>query len=135
MNPSFTLTALLLVATGGAIGSVGRYVLSALTMRWVSPYNAVGFPWGTLLVNILGCAAIGILAVLIERLSSFNAELRLLLITGVLGGFTTFSSFGLDTWYLMRKGEWLYATAYVSSSVGFGLLMVALTFAWMSKTH
>ena len=132
MNPLLTLS---LVAIGGALGSVGRYLVATLTMRWVSPYNAVGFPWGTLLVNVLGCAAIGILAVLIERLSSFNAELRLLLITGVLGGFTTFSSFGLDTWNLMRKGEWLYATAYVSASVGFGVLMVALTFAWMSKTH
>ena len=131
MNPFLTLS---LVAIGGALGSVGRYWVSTLTMRWVNPYNAVGFPWGTLLVNILGCAMIGILAVMIERLSSFNAELRLLLITGVLGGFTTFSSFGLDTWHLMRKGEWLYATAYVSASVGFGILMVALTFAYISRT-
>jgi CrcB protein len=132
MNSFLTLS---LVAIGGALGSVGRYWVSALTMRWASLYNAGGFPWGTLLVNILGCALIGILAVVIERLSSFNAELRLLLITGVLGGFTTFSSFGLDTWYLMRKGEWLYATAYVSASVGFGILMVALTFAYISRTH
>jgi CrcB protein len=132
MNSFLTLS---LVAIGGALGSVGRYWVSALTMRWASLYNAGGFPWGTLLVNILGCALIGILAVVIERLSSFNAELRLLLITGVLGGFTTFSSFGLDTWYLMRKGEWLYATAYVTASVGFGILMVALTFAYISRTH
>ena len=74
------------------------------------------------------------LAVLIERLTSLNTELRLLLITGFLGGFTTFSSFGLDTWYLMRKGEWLYATAYVSASVGFGILAVALMYAWIGKS-
>ena len=102
-------------------------------MRWVAPHNAVGFPWGTLLVNVLGCAVIGVLAVAIERLTSLNTELRLLLITGFLGGFTTFSSFGLDTWALMRKGEWLYASAYVSASVGFGILAVALMFAWMGK--
>lgn len=129
-----TLIPILLVGLGGAFGSIARYLIGNATMRWVAPYNAVGFPWGTLLVNVLGCAAIGMLAVLIERMTSLNTELRLLLITGFLGGFTTFSSFGLDTWYLMRKGEWLYATAYVSASVGFGILAVALMFAWMGKS-
>ena len=124
----------LLVGLGGAFGSITRYLVGNATMRWAEPHNAVGFPWGTLLVNILGCAAIGMLAVLIERLTSLNTELRLLLITGFLGGFTTFSSFGLDTWYLMRKGEWLYATAYVSASVGFGILAVALMYAWIGKS-
>lgn len=128
------LLSILLVGLGGAFGSITRYLVGNATMRWAEPHNAVGFPWGTLLVNILGCAAIGMLAVLIERLTSLNTELRLLLITGFLGGFTTFSSFGLDTWYLMRKGEWLYATAYVSASVGFGILAVALMFAWMGKS-
>lgn len=129
-----TLLPVFLVGLGGALGSIGRYLVGSATMRWAAPYNAAEFPWGTLLVNILGCAAIGVLAVLIERLSSLNSELRLLLITGFLGGFTTFSSFGLDTWYLMRKGEWLYATAYVSASVGFGILAVALAFMWMGKS-
>ena len=128
------LLSILLVGLGGAFGSITRYLVGNATMRWAEPHNAVGFPWGTLLVNILGCAAIGVLAVLIERLTSLNSELRLLLITGFLGGFTTFSSFGLDTWYLMRKGEWLYATTYVSASVGFGILAVALMFAWMGKS-
>ncbi len=125
---------ILLVGLGGAFGSISRYLLGNATMRWLAPHNAVGFPWGTLLVNVLGCAAIGLLAVLIERMSSLNTELRLLLITGFLGGFTTFSSFGLDTWYLMRKGEWLYATAYVSASVGFGILALALAFIWMQRS-
>ena len=128
------LLSILLVGLGGAFGSITRYLVGNATMRWAEPPNAVGFPWGTLLVNILGCAAIGMLAVLIERLTSLNTELRLLLITGFLGGFTTFSSFGLDTWYLMRKGEWLYATAYVSASVGFGILAVALMYAWIGKS-
>ncbi len=128
------LLSILLVGLGGAFGSITRYLVGNATMRWAEPHNAVGFPWGTLLVNILGCAAIGMLAVLIERLTSLNTELRLLLITGFLGGFTTFSSFGLDTWYLMRKGEWLYATAYVSASVGFGILAVALMYAWIGKS-
>ena len=128
------LLSILLVGLGGAFGSITRYLVGNATMRWAEPHNAVGFPWGTLLVNILGCAAIGMLAVLIERLTSLNTELRLLLITSFLGGFTTFSSFGLDTWYLMRKGEWLYATAYVSASVGFGILAVALMYAWIGKS-
>ena len=128
------LLSILLVGLGGAFGSIARYLVGSATMRWTAAHNAVGFPWGTLLVNILGCAAIGVLAVLIERLTSLNAELRLLLITGFLGGFTTFSSFGLDTWYLMRKGEWLYASAYVSASVGFGILAVALMFVWVGKS-
>ena len=128
------LLSILLVGLGGAFGSITRYLVGNATMRWAEPHNAVGCPWGTLLVNILGCAAIGMLAVLIERLTSLNTELRLLLITGFLGGFTTFSSFGLDTWYLMRKGEWLYATAYVSASVGFGILAVALMYAWIGKS-
>ncbi len=127
------LLAILLVGLGGGFGSIARYLVGNATMRWVAPHNAVGFPWGTLLVNVLGCAVIGVLAVAIERLTSLNTELRLLLITGFLGGFTTFSSFGLDTWALMRKGEWLYASAYVSASVGFGILAVALMFAWMRK--
>ena len=128
------LLSVFLVGLGGAFGSIARYLVGNATMRWAAPHNAVGFPWGTLLVNILGCAAIGVLAVAIERLTSLNSELRLLLITGFLGGFTTFSSFGLDTWALMRKGEWLYATAYVSASVGLGILAVALMFAWMGKS-
>ena len=127
------LLAILLVGLGGGFGSIARYLVGNATMRWVAPHNAVGFPWGTLLVSVLGCAVIGVLAVAIERLTSLNTELRLLLITGFLGGFTTFSSFGLDTWALMRKGEWLYASAYVSASVGFGILAVALMFAWMGK--
>ena len=127
------LLAILLVGLGGGFGSIARYLVGNATMRWVAPHNAVGFPWGTLLVNVLGCAVIGVLAVAIERLTSLYTELRLLLITGFLGGFTTFSSFGLDTWALMRKGEWLYASAYVSASVGFGILAVALMFAWMGK--
>ena len=132
MNP--LLNPLLLVGLGGALGSMARYLLGNTTMHWVAPYNAVGFPWGTLLINLIGCAAIGILAIWIERLNAFNTELRLLLITGVCGGFTTFSSFGLDALYLIRKGEWWYATAYVGASVGFGILLIALVFFCLEKS-
>ena len=66
------LLSVFLVGLGGAFGSIARYLVGNATMRWAAPHNAVGFPWGTLLVNILGCAAIGVLAVAIERLTSLN---------------------------------------------------------------
>ena len=117
---------ILLVGLGGAFGSIARYLVGNATMRWVAPHNAVGFPWGTLLVNILGCAAIGVLAVAIERLTSLNSELRLLLITGFLGGFTTFSSFSMETLLLLKGGSWFYAAANILANVFVGLAATAL---------
>ena len=112
------LLSIFLVGLGGAFGSIARYLVGNATMRWAAPHNAVGFPWGTLLVNILGCAAIGVLAVAIERLTSLNTELRLLLITGFLGGFTTFSAFALDAVTLFERGASLAAATYLILSIG-----------------
>ena len=86
------LLAILLVGLGGGFGSIARYLVGNATMRWVAPHNSVGFPWGTLLVNVLGCAVIGVLAVAIERLTSLNTELRLLLILSALMSFASVST-------------------------------------------
>jgi len=110
------MKALALVALGGGFGSICRYLLSTWLTR-----NAGGFPLGTVAVNLLGCLLIGLFAGLAARHAWLNDEARLLLVVGVLGGFTTFSAFGLDSLNLMRRGESLLALGYVGSSVLLGL--------------
>ena len=84
------------------------------------------FPVGTLAVNVLGCALIGVFAALAEALPGLNGPARLLLVTGVLGGYTTFSAFGLETLLLLRRGDATLAAAYVAASVLLGLAGVWL---------
>lgn len=116
----------LIVALGGAIGSVLRYLLSAWTLRHVVDWR---FPIGTFAVNIFGCLLVGLLAGLIVKHHLFSPEVRLFLLTGIAGGFTTFSAFGLETFYLLRRDEVLIAGTYVASSVIVGLLVVWIGFA------
>jgi CrcB protein len=104
---------ILLVAIGGATGSVARYLTGIAMTRWLG----TGFPWGTITVNILGSFIIGFLTELIARKLSAPMEVRLLLVVGFLGGFTTFSSFSLDTMALFERGEGLTAFVYVVASV------------------
>lgn len=104
---------ILLVAFGGAIGSVARYMTGLAMTRWLGP----SFPWGTMTVNIAGSFAIGFLTELVARKFSAPMEMRLLLVVGFLGGFTTFSSFSLDTLALAERGAMLPAFAYVAASV------------------
>lgn len=105
------LVSVLLVAAGGAFGSVLRYLVSLLALAWLG----AGFPWGTLAVNVMGSAAIGLLAGL-----GVQGEMRLLLVTGLLGGFTTFSAFSLETGLLAERHAGL-AALYVAASLGLGL--------------
>lgn len=100
---------LLLVAAGGAAGSLARYGVGVLAARWLG----LEFPWGTLVVNVLGGFAMGVLA---ARVGPENADLRLALGVGLLGGFTTFSAFSLDVVRLMQHQPAL-AALYVSLSV------------------
>lgn len=109
---------ILLVALGGAAGSVCRYLTGLAALRLIGP----GFPWGTLTVNIVGSFAIGCLAEATIRGVSAPLDLRLLLITGFLGGFTTFSAFSLDVWVLYEKGAVTEAMLYVAASVVVSLL-------------
>jgi CrcB protein len=101
-----------LIALGGAIGSVLRYLMVA----------AIGAPWGTAAVNVLGSFAIGVLFVLLDARTGW----QLFLMTGLLGGFTTFSAFSLDTIKLIEAGQPLQAALYVLGSVALSLIAVAL---------
>ncbi|MFC4727224.1 fluoride efflux transporter CrcB [Coralloluteibacterium thermophilus] len=123
MSP--TLPSLGLVALGGALGSAARFALSGWVLHHTVSWR---FPLGTFVVNLAGCLAIGLLAGAGERYGLFSAETRLLLMTGLLGGFTTFSAFGLETLHLLRRGEWLVAGSYVGLSVLLGLALVWIGF-------
>lgn len=116
---------MLLVALGGAFGSVARYKMSGWVLQHTLDWR---FPAGTFAVNVLGCLVAGVLAGLAEKHDLLTAEMRLLLFTGVLGGFTTFSAFGLETMYLLKRGDWPVAAANVVVSVLAGLAALALGF-------
>ncbi len=115
----------LLVAIGGAIGSVLRYLVGVWTMR---QYGS-NFPWGTLTVNIVGSFAIGILTEMIARRFNASMEIRVFLVTGILGGFTTWSSFSLDTIVLYERGAFGLAAAYV---IGSAVASFAAVFAGLA---
>jgi fluoride exporter len=108
-----------LVGLGGASGSIARYKLGGVVLHYTMDWR---FPLGTFAVNVLGCLAAGALAGVAERYEWFSADARLFLFTGLLGGFTTFSAFGLDTVFLLRRGHVGVAAAYVTLSVLCGLL-------------
>ncbi len=114
----------LLIALGGALGSVARYWFNGL----VTARLGEAFPWGTFLVNVSGCIVIGFFAALGGSGSRFFAsqEARGLLLVGLCGGYTTFSAFSLQTLDLLRAGDWLRAGAYIFGSVTLCLLGVWL---------
>ena len=120
---------LLLVALGGALGSVARHLLSGWTLHQTVGWR---FPLGTFLVNVIGCLAVGVLGGLVVKHDLFSPETRLFLFTGVAGGFTTFSAFGLETFHLLRRDETLVAGGYVVSSVAVGMLVLWLGFLAVS---
>lgn len=124
------MTAWLMVGLGGAFGACARFALSG----WLLPYTLQEkFPWPTFSVNVLGCLIAGALFALGEKYHVFSPNLRLFLFTGILGGFTTFSAFGIETLFLVRRGDFMIAGAYVSLSVFCGL--GALFLAYKSITH
>jgi CrcB protein len=111
----------LLVGCGGFLGSIARYLLGGAVHRLI---QAPIFPFGTLLVNVSGCLAIGVLGGLADQRGLLTPEARVFLLIGVLGGFTTFSSFGYETFQLLRDGETLPALANVMLQIGLGLFAV-----------
>lgn len=115
---------ILLIGTGSFIGGVLRYGLT----HFIQTKFLSAFPFGTLGVNILGCFAIGLVFGLSER-TNMSPEMRLFLATGICGGFTTFSAFSNETFSLMRDGQLLYASAYITSSVLFGVLATFFGYA------
>jgi len=116
---------LLLVAVGGAVGSVARYQIGAMVLARTETW---AFPLGTFIVNVLGCLIAGVLIGVAEYRDFLTLEMRLLLFTGFLGGFTTFSAFGVETVALIERGAHGVAAAYVLSSVivGIGALFAAV---------
>ncbi len=109
--------AYLYIMAGALVGAPLRYFIGGHTQRWI----ASGFPWGTLVVNVTGCFLIGVVAILAERHDWLSREARLLLITGFLGSYTTFSAFSFETYGLMRGDEPVRAGAYILCSVVIGL--------------
>jgi len=114
---------ILIVALGGAAGSILRYKLGGLTLHHTQSWN---FPLSTFSINLIGCFAIGILAALVEHHDLFSPSVRLLLFTGLLGGFTTFSAFGYESVFLLRRGLLSVAASYVLLSVACGLAAVSV---------
>ncbi len=117
------LTQALLVGAGGFVGSILRYALSGLVHR---VYPFASFPFGTLAVNVVGCLAIGLAAGLAETRQVMGSGLRLFLWIGLFGGFTTFSTFGYETFALVREGATVKAGANVILQVAVGLTAVWL---------
>ena len=117
------MTKIMAVALGGALGSVGRYTI-ALVVEKVTRAN---FPMGTLTANLLGCLLIGLFWGYFERAPLSN-EFRLFLFTGILGGFTTFSTFARENIQYLRAGEPLNAIIYLCASNILGLTLVAAGF-------
>jgi len=114
----------LLVGVGGFLGTILRYWLSGIVQRWVQS----GFPLGTLLVNVLGCFAIGAVWSLVEYRQWFSPDLRAFLTFGILGGLTTFSAFGYESFEMLRDGRYLPALANVATNVVLG--MAAVVIGW-----
>jgi len=111
------LRMILAVAAGGAIGSVARYLAGIGSTRLFG----LGFPWGTLLVNVAGSFLIGVLVELFALKWDLSQEVRVLLTVGVCGGLTTFSTFSLDAYVLMARADWWLAAGYVAASVALSI--------------
>ena len=109
---------LILATVGGGIGAGARYLLQANMIRVLG----LGFPWWTLVINIVGSFVMGIVATMVALRFGNSPELRTFLATGILGGFTTFSAFSLDVATLMDKKQQTAAALYVAGSVGVSIL-------------
>ncbi len=113
MNPSV----LLAIALGGALGALGRHFVGSLMLHWLG----AGFPWGTLVVNVAGSFAMGALVETMALVWSPSQELRALLTVGFLGAFTTFSTFSLDFYVVLQRGEIGLASIYLLASVSLSI--------------
>ncbi len=119
---------LLAVALGGAVGATGRYLFASQALRWMGP----GFPWGTFGVNLVGSFCMGVLIESLALRFQVSPEMRVFLVTGVLGGFTTFSAFSLDMALMIEKRELLYGAIYASGSLG-GSVFALFLGLWLTR--
>ncbi len=118
------------VALGGALGSAARFA----TVRGVASVLGEYQPWGTLAVNVVGSLLMGLLAALIARKFADSEAVRVFLLPGLLGGFTTFSAFSLDVFNLMQRGENGTAIGYVLGSVLLSIIAVFAGYALMTRS-
>ena len=115
------LKPIIMVGLGGSIGAVSRY----LTSLYITKFTGNGFPWATLGVNLVGCLLIGIITgIILDK--EFSWPVREFLIIGILGGFTTFSAFGMETINLIRSGSMGAAAGYVSISLLAGVVFAGV---------
>lgn len=120
------MTLYLLTALGGAIGATLRFGIG----RWVQDMlGQPGFPYGTLLINVTGCIVFGFIAGLVDKGAAITTEQRTFMLVGILGGYTTFSTFGYDTFALLRDGQLAAALLNVGVQVVAGVLGVWLGMA------
>ncbi len=120
------MSKLFLIGIGGFIGSVLRYLVSGYVQQIT---KSVEFPYGTLMVNLIGCGLIGFLSQLADTRGVFTAESRSFVFIGLLGGFTTFSAFGNETMNLLSDGENFFALANIAAHIVLGLGAV-----WIGRT-
>lgn len=113
---------LMMIALGGALGAVSRFLLGNAVSKAVGS----ALPYGTFVINVIGCFAMGLLMTLIVDREMLPAAWRLFLCVGFLGGFTTFSSFGYEALMLLTEGRLLAVLAYVCGSVALGLVAAGL---------
>lgn len=120
---------LCLLALAGALGTLARYGLSGLVHR----INGVSFPWGTITVNLAGCFLAGLLWALFENRWTVSGEMRMIILVGFMGAFTTFSAMILETGELMRTAEWLHALMNVGMQnvIGFAALFIGMALGRM----
>lgn len=122
------LKSVLLVGVGSFFGGALRYAIS----MFMKSACGNAFPWGTLIVNLLGCFAIGVIFALFGKYGSTNNGWCLLLTTGVCGGFTTFSTFANESMLMLQNGNWSGFVGYVTTSLVVGFALVALGY-WIVK--
>lgn len=119
-----------LVGSGGFVGAVCRYTLSGFVQRTAGLST---FPYGTLAVNLVGCLLIGLIAGFVEDRQLFGPGFRLFVMIGMLGGFTTYSTFGFESYALLRDADFLRAAGNVSVHVVLGLTLVWAGYSLASR--
>lgn len=119
-----------LVGSGGFAGAIFRYGLSGFIHRKVS---LTTFPYGTLAVNLLGCLLIGVFAGLVESRQLFGPEFRRFVLIGLLGGFTTWSTFGYETFVMLREAEYLRAAGNIGVHLVLGLALVWIGYSLITR--
>jgi len=124
------LKSYILVALGGAIGSVSRFGISQIFSSKVP----TSFPWATLLINLAGCLLIGLIVGLAERYQVSSRSLRCFFIVGICGGFTTFSAFSLETLRLFQASQNIQAILYILASILLGLALTILGYSLLIRS-